>query len=288
MPTYSTGYATQAIADDATFRIRGKWYSDRLTDIGWAKTAATGQIDWATVSKPGAANTVAGYEIRKSNDGKTDIYVKIEYGSGSAATNLGFWITAGVGSDGAATITGNKSDRHVAGMSGGSAISNTDYISGDTSRFMFAHAISGALATIAPIVVLQRTTDASLVDDSNGFMVFCLGPSTSVYKHQHVSFSGGATVARSQWGGSLSATGAVPGNSSNIPVWPLFVFTPNQYQMVRDAVMVPTAYAAMASTHTFSLGGSNRTWIALWGNSTGFIIEAVAAPVAMTLCLRWE
>ena len=42
---------------DANFRLWGKAMSDQLGLSTWVKTTDTGQIDWATVVKPAAANT---------------------------------------------------------------------------------------------------------------------------------------------------------------------------------------------------------------------------------------
>jgi hypothetical protein len=289
MSTYSQSYATQVVADDAAFRVRGKWFSDRLTDIGWAKTADTGQINWATVAKPAGATTAAGYEIRKSNDGKTDIYVKIEYGTGAAATYFAFWFTFGEGSDGAGAITGDKTTRTALSGNASGAVGCTDYMCGDTSRFWLLCACNtsvGALATTLPGGGVQRTTDASGVDTSEGFITFAVGNSAS--KNEFVSFSAGTGGQRSGLGGMLYCTAPFPGSAGEIPVFPFYVFSPSRYLLARDLVAVPTAYATVSSTHTFALLGSNRTFIALWGGSVSYLSDGGNAVGNLTLCLRWE
>ncbi|KLD65424.1 hypothetical protein [Dyella japonica] len=101
--------STFAHAADADFRQWGSDFSAMLDQIGFPKTADSGQINWATVSRPTIA-AAAGYEVRHFNDSlaaTAPIVVKIEFGSsGAVANNPGVWMTIGRGSDGAGNITG--------------------------------------------------------------------------------------------------------------------------------------------------------------------------------------
>ena len=93
---------------DADFRAWGLAMSDAMTAVDLTKTADSGQIDWATVSKA-SASSVAGYEIRYLDDslhGTCPIYVKIEWGTGSSTSRPLMFLTAGTGSDGSGNITG--------------------------------------------------------------------------------------------------------------------------------------------------------------------------------------
>lgn len=93
---------------DADFRVWGLALSDALTTAGFPKSGDTGQINWATVTRPGT-NTAGGYEIRYLNDslhGTKPCYVKIEFGTGSNALHPTIWVTAGTGTNGAGTISG--------------------------------------------------------------------------------------------------------------------------------------------------------------------------------------
>ena len=95
---------------DAMFRAIGKMVSDQMLAGGWVKTADTGQIDWTTVTAPGAFNTERGYEVWKSTDGGSgglvDIYVRIGYGSGNSGDRPRYIFKVGFGSDGAGNLTG--------------------------------------------------------------------------------------------------------------------------------------------------------------------------------------
>lgn len=97
---------------DANFRIWGKEISDQLQAMsgtpGLVKTADTGQINWATVTRPGTS-TNAGYEIYYLNDslhGTAPIYFRIDYGTNTVAGNPRVQLTVGTSTNGAGTIGG--------------------------------------------------------------------------------------------------------------------------------------------------------------------------------------
>jgi hypothetical protein len=293
MSTYSQGYASQNVTNDAEFRTRGKWISDRLTDCGWSIVTDSGTINWTTVSKPGTTHTVAGYEIRQSdNVAGARIYLKIEYGSGSTVTNMALWVTCGEGSDGAGTITGDKTTRTECITTAVGAVGCTDYVSGAGARLavvMAANTSAGTMTATIPGFVIQRTTDASGVDDGNGFIVFMLQGGTGA-KHEQVNFSTGSSSQRTGLGCMLALSAPVPGSAGAIPVFPIYVATAAEFLLARDIICIPYAHASLTSQHTFSLLGSNRTYIALWGNVTtsAYLYESFTAPVAFSVCIRWE
>ena len=94
-------------------------FSEALTEVGFPKSADTGQLDIGAISSVPAAGTPSGYEVRYLDDslhGTAPLYVKIEYGTGDAGCP-GLWITAGTGSDGAGTLTGIWAGRKDCGFS---------------------------------------------------------------------------------------------------------------------------------------------------------------------------
>lgn len=97
---------------DAEFRTWGSELSTKLQAFsatpGLTKTADTGQINWATVTRP-AANTDAGYEVYYLNDSlnaTAPIYFKIYYGTNTNTTNPRIRIEIGTGSNGSGTLSG--------------------------------------------------------------------------------------------------------------------------------------------------------------------------------------
>jgi hypothetical protein len=102
-------FATPINTADADFRLWGKGASDAMTAVGFTKTADTGQIDWATVSKPASVSTYSGYEIREFSDdiqATNPIIVKIEYGCGNSLAYCAMRITVGRDSDGSGNLVG--------------------------------------------------------------------------------------------------------------------------------------------------------------------------------------
>lgn len=143
-----TTAATSTVIDqssDAAFRT---WIAEIITafftTVGMTQTADTGQINTATVTRPGAANTAAGYVIGRFNDSlqaTSPIFFKLEFGTGATATTSpNFWITIGTGSNGSGTITGTTTTR-VSLLGGAPASTSTAY----TSRWCY-NATDGAVA----------------------------------------------------------------------------------------------------------------------------------------------
>lgn len=94
---------------DAAFRT---WAQELITllttTLGLTQTADTGQINTATVTRP-ATSTAAGYVILRFNDAAqatSPVFLKLEFGTGSAAAQPAMWITVGTNSNGAGTLTG--------------------------------------------------------------------------------------------------------------------------------------------------------------------------------------
>lgn len=97
---------------DAEFRT---WVAAVIADmgtIGLVQSSDTGQINTATVTKPSGANAQQGFWMGKLNDGITDIYIKVEFGSGSTGASCpAIYFTLGWATDGAGTLTGNTTSR---------------------------------------------------------------------------------------------------------------------------------------------------------------------------------
>ncbi len=96
---------------DAGFRA---WVNELMTTLittlGLTQTADTGQLPFPLTStvRPGTT-TAAGYYILRFNDtlqSTTPIFIKVEPGTGSSATQPALWVTVGTGSNGSGTLTG--------------------------------------------------------------------------------------------------------------------------------------------------------------------------------------
>lgn len=115
--------------NDAEFRTWITELSNNLDTVGSVRTAATGQINLATATKPTASNTTAGYEIRRMNDtlqSTKPVFWKIEYGIGTVASNTPcVWITIGTVDLGNGSLGGLTSVRQQVGTYTSALLSTT-------------------------------------------------------------------------------------------------------------------------------------------------------------------
>jgi len=131
------------VNNDTEFRAFAQAIHDALAAMGLVQTADTGQINLTTVTKPVAANTVAGYEIWRFADthqAAAPIFFKIEYGTGNAATNPAVWLQVSSGSNGSGALTGAPSARRQVRASGSATGNHFHLFSGELDRFTIAWA----------------------------------------------------------------------------------------------------------------------------------------------------
>jgi hypothetical protein len=216
--------------DDATFRVWGKAISDALTAIGFIKTADTGQINWASVTRPGVG-TSAGYEIRILNDSlhaTCPIYVKIEFGTESTtATRPAIWFTVATGSNGSGTLNGTTIfartsvanattsgiDQQFAGaacmVSGAAWLSYGGAVTGSGCRFHFG---------------IHRTCDSDGTPNGNGAYVWVTNSSHTVQGRQYLR-SGGLVVTGTAVKGLGDTTRTSCSKGADAYVLPAWIYT---------------------------------------------------------------
>jgi hypothetical protein len=197
LSTWSRGNLTNS---DATFRTACQDIHNALAAVGLVQTADTGQIDLATVVKPGTINTSAGYEIWRFNDAlqaTAPVFIKIEYGTnGANANTFGIWMTVGSSTDGAGNLGAQKSSRIQLGTATtSSATPYLCWVSGDTSRLtlmMYAGGTTGQ----AYFATVERTQNVSGGNTNEG-IVFVYATRNAASGNQVVQFSGPLSIAAS-------------------------------------------------------------------------------------------
>jgi hypothetical protein len=166
---------------DALFRSRGLAINAALTAAGLVQTADTGQIDWATVTRPGAVNTQAGYEIWRFNDslqGTAPIFLRIAYGTGNRATDfnrLGLWVGVGAGTNGAGTLTAPATSV----IRAYSTLVNAETTGTWPTYMCHAEGFFGALIGVGSLAtnleqagfVVARTVDSDGVPNGDGVLI---------------------------------------------------------------------------------------------------------------------
>lgn len=176
--TWSTVFTNNS---DANFRAWGGGLSTALAAVGMVKTSDTGQINWTTVTAPLASNTQQGYEIWRFNDSlqaTAPIFLRIGYGSGSAAATPSLWMTIGKASDGAGTITGVIQTVLQGHCGVNNASVFTSYAS--CSDGVLAFSLAPAIPTMNNSVwVVERSRDNTGTATSTGVM-YVTPPSNGV------------------------------------------------------------------------------------------------------------
>lgn len=159
---------------DAEFRTWGSGVAAALQACGLVKTSDTGQIDWATVTRPAGTTTAAGYEIYRFNDAlqaTKPVVIKVEYGNANSVGAPSLWITVGSTTNGAGTITGVAITTRRQTAFTGQAVGTvwTAYTSGGDGRIAFYFG-NGALYFMGFIIERAKTEAGVLV----GEMVYAL------------------------------------------------------------------------------------------------------------------
>ncbi len=279
--TYYSYRNLDARADsDADYRIVGKWWSDRLQDLGWAKTADTGQIDWSTATRPGSptANTKGGYEIRKSTLTSADIYAKISYGMGYNTSCIGLWLQCGDGSDGAGVLTGDVTTEVQAGSAIGvtSPYESSMFVAGDAYNFLLGGTDPAVLDGF--VAGVQRTCDENGADTSTGYYAFRAGyAATNISACQYVSFASGAAAQDSNSGfGTLYLPRALVSTAS-VLVAPLYAQNGLTWAPMRDIVTLENAGGLLVEFDAPMYGTTKRYKVIWFGATAGVLGVTTAA-----------
>lgn len=218
-------------ANTATFRAWGANVSAQLSAAGLIQTSDSGQINWGTVTTPGAINTMQGYEIWRFDDAfqaTSPVFFKIEYGSAfGAANNPSILITLGSGSNGSGQIKGMTSGRW--GMNSNGASTNTisnSYFSGAKDRFSMALWVLGAgmSSYYALTYSIERTLNANGNTTGEGILISCVSNNGYKYNRLWDSVLGIQMVESGSYGfGILMPSGVTTGvNGANTAIYPHF------------------------------------------------------------------
>jgi hypothetical protein len=260
----ATAVVSQAfISDtDANFRLWGKWVSDRLAAFGWVQAADTGQINWATVTKPAGVNASQGYEIWKLGDAlqaTAPMYLKLEYGSSAgAATTPALYFTISNGSDGAGTLTGSPTTRKQIPAGGSSSTAVPCHASGSTSRASFG---LWSNSTSGFFFVIERTHDTAGADTGTGILIFAGGAGTSSYQTQY-EVGVGPSIVETTAGVLLPSTASMSKGSS-VQVASVFLCDGNMLNPLIGAMVASANNFSANTTVAISAYGVSHTYFVL-------------------------
>jgi len=204
---------------DALFRAWAQFIHDALSAGGWEQTADTGQINLATVTKPGAANTMQGYEVWRMADslqGSFPVYLKVSYGSGNGAANEpGIDLSLGTGSNGSGTVTGLfLTTMRVDNQSNGTGIAAMySHSSGSTSHIavsLFVNVTGAYLVSFS----IERARDSTGAEVGTHLVVISSEQAATIRNSRYLIRAGG-TQPTAQTSLTSVVTGSIVSGSAH-------------------------------------------------------------------------
>lgn len=263
----STANVLPTSATDADFRNWIAAIIAGITGVGWVQTGDTGQVNTATVTVGAVANTERGYAMFRTNDGVSNIYLRLGFTSGGTG-NLGrprMNIQVGTGTNGAGTLTG-----FVTGVVTPSNFvqspAQTCYFSGTTSRLCvlmwhesgFQDATNGTW-----LISIERSRDASGNDTAVGFyVVVAYSVASGAVMSNFLTFAGPASGQESLIHGpfTVAATTVIGTTVAVFPCYPIFGAAQNPSL---NLVSFRSGDITPDTVFTFTMYGATRTFVAL-------------------------
>jgi hypothetical protein len=278
----------------ANFKNWAQAISTAFTTAGWLNTSDTGQVNWSTVTVPGAGSFV--YEIFKPNDalqtGSTQFFVKVKYGT-SSSSGPRLQIQIGTGTDGSGNLTGfttvNMDSASSFTGQGGVQTFECDF-SGDTDRIgfvMWRNLVTGS----APLLVaIERTKDTAGVNNSDGVTLIMASPANlgSSGGQETIVFGIGSSTMLTQVGsGQCYMSFRNPHTNDNFnnnePVYPVFPVYGKVGNPMTEICFVNSNDVAAGAIFSTTLYGSTRTYVA---NVTNLVNNYPGGSTRM--CLRYD
>lgn len=261
--TLSAFTQAPSVTTDAAFRAAAQQWHDALSAVGLVQTSDTGQINLTTVTKPGAANTSAGYEIWRFADtlqATVPVYIKIEYGTGGGATLFGIWITTGASTDGAGTLGTIKTNRiQMQTTSVGSSTPWKCWISGSTSRCTLAMYVDSGGTNYASIAAIERIQDANGADTSLG-AVQATALRNASSTSQVIVPSGNQPAALAELGLMMPFSSAAWAYGANVYTGPVFPVGWGVHPPLQGLLGYFGGDITTGASQTISVYGTNRTF----------------------------
>ena len=184
----------------------GGFFSSLNATTGWLQTNDTGQADITAIVGIGVTgDTPIGYRVYTFSDALSatnPVYVKIEYGTGTAPGYAfpGMWITVGTGTNGAGTLTGQVSQRLALSDPAATIASYLSYFSGGPSRFICGLFDS---LNINWIISIERSKNSAGADNGDGIILHVASRRGGTYQ-QFIPYTGTVVAAMPFWMGAFS------------------------------------------------------------------------------------
>ncbi len=295
MTTYATAIDVSAFTTDAKFRAWVAAVHNAMAGAGFVQTADTGQINPATVLKPTAVSTVAGYEIWRFDDAlqsTAPVFMKLWYSSSSVTSGNGMalYVHVGTGSDGAGYLTGLISNLSPGIFTSSTAVSNTSASVMACHTAGYGMILPGALVNAtnnAGLCVIARTCNTSGTLTGEGVAIYRQGTANSLLMTASgISFTTGTVFGAVAPRSAVVSTTASMASGDAVPMG-------KNYAPLGKPVPVNSVLSYygpdVATLSTFSTpvwGATAHTFLAL---GTGYVTGMESdAPVGVTAAVMWE
>jgi len=281
---------------DTGFRAWVAICENMLTASGLVRASDAGQINSATVSRPGAVNTAAGYSIWRFADplqATAPVFLKVEYGTGTSVTSAGTFLTIGRGADGAGNITDVLMARAQVANNGPEATTLREFMAVH-NNWGAALIVGSAGGTSNSLLgfgfAIQRTCESDGTPSADGLMVHLPGTTNSpsnVGRATFVQFLP-TLVVRSPSADTLALlplglTDYMVGTSPQ--VFPTWVALPKVRPMNFFAVGPNAGSPGVGQTFSMAVVGTQaRTYICI-GGAVG---RHFYPSLACTAYIMWE
>lgn len=270
-------------ATNTAFRDWGSGIANGFNDAGWVQVTATGQVDWSTVSVNASATTSWGFEIWRMNDSlqaTSPVYLRIDYGSGSAVNTPRAWLQLGSG----------VSDNVLTGIISGQLPCSPTANSGANTWGTFYCGSNGHIAYCgAPQSAngwafgIERTHDAAGADTGEGVLLLGTTGSAAWYQ-QYWNCKTGPTANDNSLGAYMPPQG-YGATGDTVTVYPIYLqrgsFTNPSLNYMVAFVQSVTGY----TTLQIPLYGNTHTYLALTSMGPGTVTRS---STNTALLMRWE
>lgn len=172
-------------------------------DAVLTRTSDTGQINTSGMVRP-STNTATGYAMWRIPGGTQDVFMKMEFGTGSFAQNPSFWLTFGTVTNGSGTLSGATTARRQIAVGAATATSYDCLYSATTGRFSMTLYANNPTQGDIFCISLERDWDAT---------------GTAVETYYWACYANGN--GNSRWNRCVRVSGDIGSEFSNLPgCWP--------------------------------------------------------------------
>lgn len=231
------------------------------------------------------------YEVWQSTDSLSStlpIFLKLEYGASATAVNITFAVTAGTGSNGSGTITGNVTSRYLHTINSNLTTSQASYFSGSTGRVAMMMFVPSSATSLPFFLAVERSHDATGADTDSYFVLFLnyWNSSARALVQQNVfkPSLGGVTAAETEFVSALTtlSSGLVGTTIALGPCFPVVGKLDNPSMalafskagdILEGAVVTVSFYGA---THSFLCTKASAAWTCVprnVGTANGFLMR---------------